>query len=136
MAGTAAEPLPVLSAEMIRFAAEHRATVIIGYPFWLRVFLLSGVVAITLGRRIYVSPRVAARSADAVERLIRHELAHVRQWSRLGLFRFAIRYLGDYLRLRRSGLAAQAAYRAIPFEVEAREAEVAPLLSFKTGNPD
>ena len=109
---------------MLRFVSDHRARVIIGYPVWLRYFLMSGVVAITLGRRIYVSPVVAGRSPDAAERLIRHELAHVRQWSQLGLFRFAFRYVRDYIRLRRSGLASQAAYRAIPFEVEAREAEL------------
>ena len=61
-----------------------------GYPWWLRFFLMKGVAGITLGRRIYVAPQISGR---ALERLIRHELAHVRQIGRHGLLVFYWRYL-------------------------------------------
>ena len=92
----------------------------IGYPWWLRLFLARDVIAITLGRRVYVR---GAMAADAFERLMRHELAHVRQVGRLGLPRFLWRYVtefaGNWMRLRNFG----AAYASISFEIEARQAE-------------
>lgn len=78
-----------------------------------------GSAAITLGRLVIVRRRCAG---DA--RLLRHELAHVRQWHELGVVGFLRRYLGAYLGGRRQGLSHRAAYRAIPLEVEA-EAEAA-----------
>src|SRR5438477_8367988 len=39
-------------------------------PWWLRPFLLRGVAAITLGRRIYIASNIPA---DARERVLRHE---------------------------------------------------------------
>lgn len=102
--------------------AAARAQVRIGYPWWLRPWLARDVVAITLGRRIYVR-RMLERAA--FERLLRHELAHVRQVERLGLLRFLWLYLVEFsrnwLRLRHFG----AAYAAISFEIEARAAEEA-----------
>ena len=78
-----------------------------------------GSAAITLGRLIIVR----RRSADD-QRLLRHELAHVRQWHELGAVGFLRRYLGAYLAGRRRGLGHRAAYKAIPLEVEAeREAQ-------------
>ena len=53
------------------------------------------------------------------ERLLRHELVHVRQWRELGTTRFLVRYLGAYLRWRLRGYGHWAAYRRIPLEVEA-----------------
>jgi len=89
----------------------------IGYPWWLRPFLMRGVVGIALGRSIFVR-------ADAItERLVRHELVHVRQAARLGLLRFLWRYVAEYIALRRRGASSAEAYARISFEVEACAAE-------------
>jgi hypothetical protein len=45
---------------------------------------------------------VRRESADD-EHLMRHELAHVRQWRRLGVIGFVRRYLSAYLRWRIRG---------------------------------
>jgi hypothetical protein len=96
---------------------SEQAIVTIGFPWWMRPFLRKGVVAITLGRRIWIRPD--ARS-DA---LLRHELTHVRQMRELGILRFGWRYLREYLRNRVGGMAADDAYRNISFEREAFAAE-------------
>lgn len=67
--------------------------------------------AVTLGRTIIVHP-----SAHLTERLLRHELAHVRQWRRRP-FAFPLQYLWNHIRY---------GYRENPYEIEAREAETAP----------
>lgn len=64
--------------------------------------------AVTLGRTIVVHPSIALSP-----RLLRHELAHVRQWQRQPLT-FAVRYLLAHLRH---------GYRNNPYEVKARSAE-------------
>jgi hypothetical protein len=64
--------------------------------------------AVTLGRTIIVHPAV-----QLSERLLRHELAHVRQWRRRR-FLFPIHYA--WLHLRHG-------YHENPYEVEARLAE-------------
>ena len=74
-----------------------------------------GVAAMTLGRWILVR-----RGHEADAGLIAHELVHVEQWRVHGVFRFLRAYLAGYARGRRAGLGHRAAYRAIPFEVEAR----------------
>jgi hypothetical protein len=53
------------------------------------------------------------------DRLLRHELVHVRQWQTLGVAAFLVRYLGAYLRWRLRGYGHWAAYRRIPLEIEA-----------------
>lgn len=53
------------------------------------------------------------------ERLLRHELEHVRQWHEHGFVGFLWRYLGSYLRWRLRRYPHWAAYRRIPFEAEA-----------------
>ena len=73
-----------------------------------------GAAAITLGPLVIVRKRAAD---DA--RLLRHEQVHVRQWQRFGVFGFLRRYLGGYLRARAGGYPHWAAYRRIPFEIEA-----------------
>src|SRR3954452_18646332 len=88
------------------------AIVRVGYPWWLRLFVHRNVAAITLGRRIYVAE-------EATDAILRHELVHVRQAGELGLARFLWRYVAEYLRNRRRGMAHDEAYRAISFEVEA-----------------
>ena len=64
--------------------------------------------AVTLGRTIVVHPAVRLDG-----RLLRHELAHVRQWTRNPLT-FPVRYVLGHLRY---------GYRDNPYEVEARRAE-------------
>ncbi len=73
-----------------------------------------GSAAITLARLIIVR-----RGAADDERLMRHELVHVRQWRELGVCRFLVQYLGAYFRGRWAGYGHQEAYRRIPLEVQA-----------------
>lgn len=89
----------------------------IGYPWWLRLFLQKNVLAITLGRRIYV------RDEDHDVRLLKHELTHVRQVNRHGLPVFLARYLFEFVRNLIRERDFDRAYRAISFEREACEAE-------------
>jgi hypothetical protein len=77
--------------------------------------LAPGVHAMTLGRWILVR-----RGHETNAGLIAHELVHVEQWRLRGAVRFLVEYLGAYARSRRAGLGHWKAYRAIPFEVEAR----------------
>jgi len=103
--------------------AETGARLHARYPAWLRPFLWRDVIGITLGRRIYLAPHVATLPPAQAERLIRHELAHVRQIQSLGLIRFLWQYGREYVRHRRAGMSSAAAYDAISFEEEARRAE-------------
>lgn len=100
-----------------------RARVRIGFPFWMRPFVARDVVGVTLGRTIYLAPKLIARADLAVAPILRHELAHVRQVARDGFTRFIVRYLVEYARHRRKGLSHGAAYAAISYEREAMEAE-------------
>jgi hypothetical protein len=68
--------------------------------------------AVTLGGTIFVQ-----RGVRLTDRLLRHELAHVAQWRRQPLT-FPWRYVAGHVRH---------GYRENPFEIEAREAELAPL---------
>ncbi len=89
-------------------------------PTWMRRLWRGPVAAMTLPWAIYVDPD-HLRSADAGP-LILHELVHVRQWQRLGTWRFVRIYFTDYLRNRRAGMDHQHAYLAIRLEKEARVA--------------
>ena len=73
-----------------------------------------GAAAITIGPLISVRRRSAGN-----ERLLRHELVHVRQWRELGVPGFLRRYLGAYARLRVRGYGHWDAYRRIPLEAAA-----------------
>jgi hypothetical protein len=77
--------------------------------------LTPGVVAMTLGRCILVR-----RGHENDVGLLAHELVHVEQWRTHGAVGFLRDYLGAYTRARRTGAGHTAAYRAIPFEAEAR----------------
>lgn len=112
-----------LSPVLVDRIRGANARVTVGYPWWLRLLLARNVVAITLGRRVYVSPSYLRRPLSELEILLRHELAHVAQVARLGLLRFLVSYVREYVALRRRGLPASEAYRAISFEVEAFAAE-------------
>ena len=92
--------------------AEAGARVCVGYPWWLRPWLMRGVIAITLGRTIFL------RGA-CDDRLLRHELVHVRQVRQLGLLRFLWRYMTEFLVHFRRERNVTRAYRCISFEVEA-----------------
>lgn len=112
-----------VSEAVERAIAETRARVRVGYPWWLRPWLAPGVVAITLGRRIYLSAAVAARPRESLERLMRHELAHVAQVNRLGVIPFLWKYITEFLRHLWRVRSVGRAYRLISFEVEAAAAE-------------
>jgi Domain of unknown function (DUF4157) len=112
-----------LPPAVLKAVDESRAMVRLGYPWWLRPWMSRSVIAITLGRRIYLSSAAAARSLDYLDRLVRHELAHVRQVNRHGLIGFLIRYVAEFLRHLWRTRSLDAAYRDISFEVEARAAE-------------
>ena len=86
------------------------------FPWWLRPFLLRGVAGITLGRRVYIE-------GSDPEGILRHELAHVAQIARLGIFRFYWIWVREYLGHRSSGLSSADAYRKISLEIEAFAAE-------------
>lgn len=90
----------------------------IGYPRWL--LLPRNVLAITLGRRIWIARALPEAELEA---LLRHELVHVRQMERLGVVVFLLRYLGEYIANRVRRMGHDAAYRAISFEREAFAAE-------------
>jgi hypothetical protein len=64
--------------------------------------------AVAIGRTIVVHPATAL-----TDRLLRHELAHVRQWREHGAV-FPVLYVWNHFRY---------GYRDNPFEVEARQAE-------------
>lgn len=73
-----------------------------------------GAAATTLGRFVFVKP-----SAVGSQRLMDHELVHVRQWRDHGVLGFLVRYLGAYLRWRLRRYPHWAASRRIPLEIEA-----------------
>ncbi len=77
-------------------------------------FAAPGAAATTLGRFVFIRER-----SIGSERLIRHELAHVRQWRVHGVVGFLRRYLRDYVRWRLRRYSHWAAYRRISMEIEA-----------------
>jgi hypothetical protein len=82
--------------------------------------------------RIYFAP--GAYRVDTIEglSLIAHEVAHCLQYQRHGAWRFRARYLAAYFKNRMCGMNHLRAYRGIPFEVEAREAEEHVYRALKT----
>jgi len=78
--------------------------------------LTPGAGGMTVGRFVLIR-----RGREGDERLLAHELVHVRQWREQGWLRFLWRYFTDYFKGRRRGLGHRGAYLAIPFEAEARE---------------
>lgn len=112
-----------LPSRLLPVVEETRARVRIGYPWWLRLWLARDVAAITLGRTIFVSKGYAERAPLQMERLLRHELAHVRQVIRLGLPRFLWCYVTEFLRHFARVRSVGEAYRRISFEIEASAAE-------------
>lgn len=112
-----------LPRALLDAAAASRARLVAGYPWWLRPWLARDVIAITLGRRIYVASQMAERAGEPLARLVRHELAHVEQVNRLGLPVFLVRYLWEFARNLIRTRSVRRAYSEISFEVEAQAAE-------------
>ena len=92
------------------------------------------VDAVTFGRLVLIAPHLLTRGEDGRLRapapLVAHEAAHAIQFRRDGGLTFVLRYVGQYVRgLRVAGSLGRecrdAAYLAISYEVEAREAEAA-----------
>lgn len=91
---------------------------------------LINIEGITIGKRIFIKPQNVTLNSKAKpklpELLAAHEIVHVLQYQRLGLFRFLAEYLRDYyknLRLKAKWdlTARHEAYLEIPFEIEARK---------------
>ena len=71
----------------------------------------------TLGRFVLLEHMPPATGTN---RLLAHELVHVRQWSELGFVGFLVRYLGDFIGGLRRHRNWHRAYRDIKAEEEAR----------------
>ena len=113
----------ILPADVEAAIATARARVLVGFPRWLRLVTARDVVAITLGRRVYLRDDIARRPPEKLARLLRHELAHVRQVNELGLMLFLWRYTTEFLVHFWREHSVTRAYRRISFEVEAEAAE-------------
>jgi hypothetical protein len=109
-----------LTDEVQRALDDSGARVRFRFPLWLRPVVMRDIAAITVGRRIYVDASIAP---EALERLLRHEIEHVRQISKVGFLRFYLRYGLEYVRNRRAGMKPWDAYRNVSFEREAFAAE-------------
>lgn len=81
------------------------------------------VDAMTTPWGIYLRRAPELWEPDSLERLLVHEMVHLRQWKTLGIVGFLRVYMSDYLRGRIRLLGHRAAYRSISLEAEAyREA--------------
>ena len=106
---------------------------IVGGRFARRLTKALNIGAITVGRRVFVSPAWLKRDAEGRWAmpgwLLVHEGAHVLQYRRSGLFGFLFGYLREYARFMRKrrwdARAHKEAYRSLSAEVEARAAEEA-----------
>src|SRR3954447_13663037 len=87
-----------------------------GFPWWLRPLLFRNVIAITIGRRVYISDALQGLERA---RILAHERVHVEQIARVGLLSFYLRYVREYVANRRQGMPSHEAYRRISFEQEA-----------------
>lgn len=104
-----AEPIP------------SRARIRVGFPTLLAPLLRRRVLAITVGRTVWIHPRVLETGPDALKLLLEHELIHVAQYERDGTIPFLLRYLSEYLLGRWAGMSHYEAYRAVSYESEAWE---------------
>ncbi|MBW3671983.1 MAG: DUF4157 domain-containing protein [Acidobacteria bacterium] len=93
----------------------------VGFPALLTPFLRRRVLAITLGRTVWIHPLVMETAPDGLKLLLEHELIHVAQYERDGTIPFLLRYLAEYLRGRWMGMTHYQAYRAVSYEREAWE---------------
>lgn len=84
-----------------------------------------GATAWTLGRYILVRADLWDEPRTARVRLLAHEIVHVAQWFERGRVRFMVAYVRPYLRERLRGARHWEAYRRVPAEDEAFDAEAA-----------
>ena len=89
-------------------------------PEWLLRVLGRQIQGVTYGRFIFIDGEVLAGEPRRLGLLVVHELTHYRQWIDGGIFGFTVPYVWEYLKGRMRGLSHRDAYRANPFEVEAR----------------
>ena len=101
-----------------------------GIPWIVRRFAAVEPAAYTSGSRVYFAVGRYDPATGAGIALIAHELVHCRQFQRHGKWMFRLAYLLAYLRNRMAGLPPSAAYRAIPFEQEARDLQARVLADF------
>lgn len=80
---------------------------------------LFGAIAITFGSHVFYTQKKEFVQAW----LYKHEMAHVRQYQRLGVPLFLTLYLFEYFCNRLNGFTQEEAYRTISYEVEAVKAE-------------
>ncbi|NIQ56031.1 MAG: DUF4157 domain-containing protein [Gammaproteobacteria bacterium] len=100
-------PLPDMDGPLPDHVRLRRSRFLTSLAGWLSG-MGGAATAVTLGRTIVLRPGV-----QLGQRLLRHELAHVRQWQ-AHPWSFPLRYLVGHLRY---------GYHRNPFEVEARAAE-------------
>jgi hypothetical protein len=81
--------------------------------FSSRLPRLVGADGVTFGAHVFYA------AADPPDWLRRHEAVHVTQYRQHGIVGFLARYVWYYVRGRLRGLSHWAAYKTIPFEVEA-----------------
>jgi hypothetical protein len=114
---------------------HHPDVVFETMPRWIRLLVPNRVSGLTLGPRIFLDHQtydevVAGLRPDIVS----HELVHAGQWKADG-GRFPFKYLSEYLRFRLVGVAHDAAYRSISYEVEAFRAGAESHRSMNTTDP-
>ena len=94
-----------------------KAKVSIKYSHWaFRLPLLRNYSGIVVGRQIWFKHPKGKVS----EALVRHELVHQEQMTRVSIPLFYLIYLRDYLKNLMHYRNHDKAYREIPFEIEAR----------------
>lgn len=88
---------------------------------WFERTTLRHASAIALPYVVYMRSSVFTRPRADLTALVIHEMVHVSQWRTEGYTRFLVRYLSDYLQGRLGGRSHADAYRAIRYEVDARD---------------
>lgn len=89
------------------------------FNHWLPPLL--GAEAVTVGNTIYYRKQKSA--SYPYQWLRNHEMVHVEQYKKYGVYGFLFMYLIYYLVGRLKGKDHWSAYKDIPFEIEARKAE-------------
>ncbi len=88
------------------------------------------VHGITIGRHIFIKPKLAKHDKknrlQISKNLLAHEVTHVLQYQQLGFFGFLYKYLRDYFAILRGKKkwdvhSRMEAYWEIPHEIEARD---------------
>lgn len=107
------------AAQSILQELEPDAVIRLGFPFWLRPFVLDGVAGVTIGRHVFLHPSVADLPETRLFAILRHEGAHLNQYRRYGVIPFLTRYVFEYMSNRLRGMSSWDAYKEITFEKEA-----------------